>query len=171
VKLNGKTIGGVGLILKLAKIAGDAGVGRSDMIENRLVGIKSREIYEAPAGWTLYAAHKALESLVLDRETLHFKDLIAQKYAELTYYGLWYTPLKSAFDKFIDETQKKVSGTVKLKLHKGNCAVVGRKSPNSLYKRELATYEEGDVFDQSLAKGFIELWGLPYKGSYKGRKQ
>ena len=164
VKLNGKAMGGVELITKLAKIAGDAGVGRSDMIENRLVGIKSREIYEAPAGWTLHAAHKALEALVLDRETLHFKDLIAHKYAEMTYYGLWYTPLKCALDKFVDETQKKVNGTVRLKLHKGTCSVVGRKSPDSLYKKELATYEKGDVFDQSLAKGFIELWGLPYKG-------
>ncbi len=167
LKLNGKAMDGLRLILKLSKIAGDAGVGRSDMIENRLVGIKSREIYEAPAGWTLYAAHKALESLVLDRETLHFKELIAQKYSELTYYGLWYTPLKEALDKFIDETQETVNGTVRLKLHKGNCSVVGRKSPNSLYKKELATYEEGDLFDQSLAKGFIGLWGLPYKGSHK----
>src|SRR3990167_6384709 len=97
-------MGGVKLILKLSRIAGDAGVGRIDMVENRLVGIKSREIYEAPAGWVLYAAHKALESLSLDRETLHFKELIAQKYAELTYYGLWYTPLKEALDKFIDQT-------------------------------------------------------------------
>ncbi|MFA6141744.1 MAG: argininosuccinate synthase [Candidatus Omnitrophota bacterium] len=169
VKFNGKAMGGVALISKLAKIAGDAGVGRSDMIENRLVGIKSREIYEAPAGWVLHAAHKALESLVLDRETLHFKEGIAHKYAELTYYGLWYTPLKSALAKFIDQTQKKVNGVVRLKLHKGNCAVVGRKSPDSLYKKELATYEEGDVFDQSLAKGFIELWGLPYKGSFKNK--
>ncbi|MDD3905647.1 MAG: argininosuccinate synthase [Candidatus Omnitrophica bacterium] len=164
VKLNGKTMGGVALIEKLAKIAGDAGVGRSDMIENRLVGIKSREIYEAPAGWALYASHKALEALVLDRETLHFKEAVALKYAELTYYGLWYTPLKMALDKFVDETQKRVNGTVRLKLHKGNCSVVGRKSPDSLYKKELATYEKGDVFDQSLAKGFIELWGLPYRG-------
>jgi argininosuccinate synthase len=167
VKLDGKAMDGVSLILKLAKIAGDAGVGRSDMVENRLVGIKSREIYEAPAGWTLYAAHQALEALVLDRETLHYKDLIAQKYAELTYYGLWYTPLKAALDKFVDETQKAINGTVRLKLHKGNCAVVGRKSPNSAYNKALATYEEGDKFDQSLAKGFIELWALPYRGSYK----
>jgi argininosuccinate synthase len=166
VKLNGKAMSGVDLIIKLSGIAGEAGVGRSDMIENRLVGIKSREIYESPAGWTLYAAHKALEGLVLDRETAHFKDAIAAKYAEMTYYGLWYTPLKEALDKFIDQTQKVVSGTVRLKLHKGTCSVVGRKSPNSLYKKELATYEEGDVFDQSLAKGFIEIWGLPYKGSY-----
>jgi len=167
VKLNGKAMSGVELILKLAKIAGDAGVGRSDMVENRLVGIKSREIYEAPAAWTLNTAHKALESLVLDRETLHYKEAVSLKYAELVYYGLWYTPLKTALDKFIDETQVYVNGTVRLKLHKGNCSVVGRKSPNSLYKKELATYEEGDVFDQSLAKGFIELWGLPYRGRGK----
>ncbi|MBU0881229.1 MAG: argininosuccinate synthase [Candidatus Omnitrophica bacterium] len=169
VKLNGKPMKGVNLILKLSRIAGEHGVGRSDMVENRLIGIKSREIYEAPAGWVLSAAHKALESLVLDRELAHYKAGIALKYAELTYYGLWYTPLKEALDKFIDETQKKVNGTVRLKLHKGLCSVVGRKSPNSLYKRELATYEEGDLFDQSLAKGFLELWGLPYKGLYKGK--
>jgi len=164
VKLNGKAMGGVSLISKLAKMAGDAGVGRSDMIENRLVGIKSREVYEAPAGWALYTAHKALESLVLDRELLHFKDIVSLKYADLVYYGLWYTPLRECLDKFIDQTQKKVNGTVRLKLHKGNCLVVGRKSPDSLYKKNLATYEKGDTFDQSLAKGFIELWGLPYKG-------
>ncbi len=169
VKLNGKPMKGVDLILKLSKIAGGHGVGRSDMVENRLIGIKSREIYEAPAGWVLSAAHKALESLVLDRELAHYKAGIALKYAELTYYGLWYTPLKEALDKFIDETQAKVNGTVRLKLHKGACSVVGRKSPDSLYKRELATYEEGDLFDQSLAKGFLELWGLPYKGLYKGK--
>ncbi|MDP3790816.1 MAG: argininosuccinate synthase [Candidatus Omnitrophota bacterium] len=167
VKLDGKTMDGVSLIIKLGKIAGDAGVGRSDMIENRLVGIKSREIYEAPAGWVLYTAHKALESLVLDRELMHFKDIVSLKYSELVYYGLWYSPLREALDKFVDDTQKYVNGTVRLKLHKGNCSVVGRKSPDSLYKKELATYEEGDKFDQSLAKGFIELWGLPYKGRGK----
>ncbi|MFA5094318.1 MAG: argininosuccinate synthase [Candidatus Omnitrophota bacterium] len=168
VKLNGKRMSGVPLILKLAKIAGEAGVGRSDMVENRLVGIKSREIYEAPAAWTLHNAHKALESLVLDREVLHFKEQVSLKYAELAYYGLWYTPLKEALDGFIDKTQQNVSGTVRVKLHKGHCIVVGRKSPNSLYRKELATYEEGDKFDQSLAKGFIQIWGFPYKGSYKG---
>ena len=167
IKLNGKTMDGVNLISKLSKMAGDAGVGRSDMVENRLVGIKSREIYEAPAGWTLLAAHKALESLVLDRETLHFKNSVSGKYADLVYYGLWYTPLKEALDKFVEATQRSVNGTVKVKLHKGVCSVVGRKSPDSLYKKELATYEEGDKFDQSLAKGFIEIWGLPYKGSCK----
>jgi argininosuccinate synthase len=164
VGLNGKKMTGVSLIQKIGKIAGGAGVGRSDMVENRLVGIKSREIYESPAGWTLYTAHKALEGLVLDRETLHFKEVIAAKYAELVYYGLWYTPLKEAIDRFVDETQKRMNGVVRMKLHKGNLVVVGRKSPDSLYKKELATYEKGDKFDQSLAKGFIELWGLPYRG-------
>jgi len=167
VKLDGKAMDGVSLILKLARIAGEAGVGRSDMIENRLVGIKSREIYEAPAAWTLFSAHKALEGLTLDRELVHYKDMVALKYAELVYYGLWYTPLRRAFDAFIDETQKPVSGTVRVKLHKGTCAVVGRKSPHSLYKKELATYEEGDTFDQSLAKGFIDIWGLPYRGTHQ----
>ncbi|MCM8790520.1 MAG: argininosuccinate synthase [Candidatus Omnitrophica bacterium] len=169
VKLNGKWMSGVDLILRLSKIAGNAGVGRSDIIENRLVGIKSREVYESPAGWTLLEAHKGLESLVLDRELAHYKEAVALKYAELIYYGLWYTPLREALDKFIDYTQKRVNGVVRLKLHKGTCRVVGRKSPNSLYREELATYEEGDKFDQSLAKGFIELWGLPYKGSYKNK--
>jgi argininosuccinate synthase len=163
VKLDGKRYGGVALVLKLAKMAGEAGVGRSDVMENRLVGIKSREIYEAPAAWTLHAAHKALEALVLDRETAHFKEAVALKYAELVYYGLWYTPLKEALDKFVDATQERVNGTVRLKLHKGNCTVVGRKSPDSLYKKELATYGKGDIFDQSLAKGFIDIWGLPYR--------
>jgi argininosuccinate synthase len=167
VKLNGKAMNGVSLIAKLSDIAGNAGVGRSDMIENRLIGIKSREVYEAPAGLALYTAHKALESLVLDRELMHYKETVALKYAELVYYGLWYTPLREALDKFIDYTQEKVNGTVKLKLFKGNCSAAGRKSPNSMYKKELATYEEGDKFDQSLAKGFIELWGLPYKGRSK----
>ena len=171
VKLNGKAMDGVSLIPKLAKIAGDAGVGRSDMIENRLVGIKSREIYEAPAGWVLYTAHKALEALSLDRELAHFKEAVSSKYSELVYYGLWYTPLKAALDKFIDETQKCVNGTVKMKLHKGNCVVTGRKSPDSLYRKELATYEEGGTFDQSFAKGFINIWGLPYRGSQAASKR
>ncbi len=167
VKLNGKAMSGQGLIMKVSRIAGENGIGRSDMMENRLVGIKSREIYEAPAGWTLLTAHKALEGLVLDRELLHFKEAIALKYAEIVYYGLWYTPLKKALDKFVDETQRHVNGTVRMKLHKGNCTVVGRASPDSLYKKELATYEKGDKFDQSLAKGFIDIWGLPYRGAYE----
>ncbi len=144
-----------------------AGVGRIDMIEDRLVGIKSREIYEAPAATILIEAHKALEYLTLDRNTLKFKAGVAIEYARLIYDGLWYTPLKHSLDAFIDKTQEKVSGTIKVKLHKGHAIVVGRKSENSLYKEELATYSEGDEFDQSLAKGFIELFGLPYRDSMK----
>ena len=162
-KLNGKELRGIALLAKLNQIGGANGIGRSDMIENRLVGIKSREIYEAPAAYILHEAHKALESLVLDRELAHFKESISLKYSELIYYGLWYTPLRKALDKFIDETQKNVTGNVKVKLNKGNCAIVGRKSAHSLYKYELATYGKGDKFNQSLAKGFIQIWGLPYK--------
>jgi len=162
-RLNAKPLREMPLIARLQKIAGDHGVGRSDMIESRLIGIKSREIYEAPAAKTLFVAHKALEELVLDRELLHFKELIALKYAEMVYYGLWYTPLKRALDAFVDETQKRITGTVRVKLQKGNCVVVGRSSPYSLYKESLATYGEGDEFDQSLAKGFIELWGMPFR--------
>ncbi len=162
-RFNGHKYDGVALISKLNKIGGEHGIGRSDIVEDRLVGIKSREVYEAPAATVLYTAHRAMESLVLDRELAHFKDTIALKYSELVYYGLWYTPLKEALDKFVDETQKRVNGAVRLKLHKANCIIVGRRSPDSLYRKELATYEDGDKFDQSLAKGFIELWGLPYK--------
>ena len=163
VALNGKKTKPLAIIEALNKAAGEYGIGRSDMVENRLVGIKSREIYEAPAAEVLTKAHKALESLVLDRELTHFKDAVSLKYSELIYYGLWYTPLKEALDKFIDYTQKNVTGTVKIKLEPGSATVVGRKSPHSLYKEELATYSEKDKFDQKLAKGFIELWGLPYK--------
>jgi argininosuccinate synthase len=133
------------------------------MVENRLVGIKSREIYEAPAATILFTAHKELESLVLDRECSHFKEIIALKYAELVYYGLWYTPLKAALDGFVESTQKYVSGSVKLKLSRGNCVAVGRKSPYSLYKKELSTYGKEDKFDQKLAEGFIRIWGMPYQ--------
>ena len=163
VSLNDKKYKPEQLILRLNKIGGEYGIGRTDLVENRLVGIKSREIYEAPAGWIIHTAHRELESLVLDREISHFKQIIDTKYAELIYYGLWYTPLKKALDGFIDQTQKKVSGQVRLKLYKGSCVCVGRKSPHSLYKKELATYSKGDKFDQKLAEGFIKLWGLPYR--------
>ena len=162
-KINGKNLDGVKLINKLNEIGGRYSVGRSDLIEDRLIGIKSRELYEAPAANILLEAHKALEGLVLDRETLYFKEIVGLRYSRLIYDGLWYTPLKKAIDKFVDYTQRKVEGTVNVKLLKGNVSIVGRKSPNSLYKKELATYGKGDKFDQSLAKGFIELWGLPYK--------
>ncbi|MGD0336124.1 MAG: argininosuccinate synthase [Candidatus Omnitrophota bacterium] len=162
-KIDGRAYKLKTLINHLNEVGGLYGVGRVDLVENRLVGIKSREIYEAPAAAILFNAHKELESLVLDRELAHFKEIIALKYSELVYYGLWYSPLKEALDKFVEVTQKHVSGTVKLKLYKGNCVAVSRKSPYSLYKKELSTYGKEDKFNQSLAEGFIKIWGLPYK--------
>ena len=163
VKLNGKKRDPVDLILKLNEIGGKNGVGRTDLVENRLVGIKSREIYEAPGAWILHYAHKDIESLVLYRELLHFKETVALKYAELVYYGLWFTPLKKALDAFISSTQKQVTGTAKVKLLKGVASVVSRKSPYSLYSKEMATYDKGDKFDRSVAEGFIKVWGMPYR--------
>ncbi len=163
LKLNGKRLEAASLVAKLNKAAGACGVGRIDIVENRLVGIKSREIYEAPAAVVLHLAHQELESLVLDKETAQFKKIVAEKYAQLVYNGLWHSPLKLALDKFVNQTQKKVTGLVKLKLYKGSCVCAGRKSPYSLYKRELATYEKGDRFDKSASRGFIKIWGLPYQ--------
>jgi argininosuccinate synthase len=163
VAVNGKKYGPVELVAKLNAIGAEHGVGRVDMVEDRLVGIKSREIYEAPASAILYAAHNSLEELVLDRATRAYKKLMAERYSELIYNGLWFTPLREAIDAFVDSTQKNVSGEVKLKLYKGNAGVAGRKSPNSRYKYEMATYGKGDKFDQSMAKGFIDLWAMPYK--------
>ncbi len=163
VRINGKKYEPVELVARLNGIGGKHGIGRSDLVENRLIGIKSREIYEAPGAWILHKAHKDLESLVLDRELLHYKETVSLKYAELIYYGLWFTPLKKALDGFIHETQKHVSGSVRLKLLKGVASVVGRKSSYSLYKKEMATYEAGDKFDRTIAKGFINVWGMPYK--------
>ena len=163
VAINGKKYKPVQIVEKLNILGGKHGVGRVDMVEDRLVGIKSREIYEAPASAILYAAHTALEELVLDRETRRYKEGVSRLYSEIVYYGLWFAPLKGALDAFVDETQEKLSGDVKLKLYKGNVTVAGRKSPNSRYKLELATYGKGDIFDQSLAKGFIDLWAMPYK--------
>ena len=168
VGIGGKKYSPVALIEKLNKIGGKNGIGRTDLVENRLVGIKSREIYEAPGGWILHNAHKDLEALVLDRELLHFKQGVSLKYAELVYYGLWFTPLKKALDAFIVKTQKNVTGSVKVKLLKGVVSVVGRKSPHSLYKKEMATYDQGDKFDRSIAEGFIKVWGMPYKDN-KGK--
>ena len=162
-KLDGKPLKLKTLITELNEIAGACGVGRSDMVENRLVGIKSREIYEAPAGTVLYTAHKELEALVLDREMAHFKEMVSLKYSELVYYGLWYSHLKEALDGFVESTQKYVTGSIKLRLSKGSCVAVSRKSPNSLYKKELSTYGADDKFDQKLAEGFIKLWAMPYK--------
>jgi argininosuccinate synthase len=165
VRLNGRRYGGIELIERLNKIGAQNAIGRSDCIENRLVGIKSREIYEAPAGHILYTAHKELEALVLDRDLLHYKEGVSSKYSELIYNGLWYSKLRGALDKFVQESQEKATGTIRLKLYKGNCVVAGRKSPYSLYKQELATYSnsKGDVFDQRLAEGFIKIFGMPYQ--------
>jgi argininosuccinate synthase len=161
-KINGKTYTGAALLKKLNEIGGKHGIGRVDMVENRLVGIKSREIYECPSGTILFTAHQELEAMVLDRETMRFKQIIALKYADLIYNGLWETPLKKQLDAYIDKTQERVTGTIRLKLYKGNCSVVGRRSKFSRYNEALATYGEKDTFDQSLAEGFIKLWGMPY---------
>ena len=162
-KIDGKSYKLKTLITHLNEIGGCYGVGRSDMVENRLVGIKSREIYEAPAATILHIAHKELEALVLDRELSHFKEIISLKYSELVYNGLWFSPLKEAIDGFVKSTQKHVTGSIKLKLFKGSCVAVGRKSAHSLYKKELSTYGKEDKFDQKLAEGFIKIWGMPYK--------
>jgi len=169
VALNGRKIGLVPLIDKLNKVAGNYGVGRLDLIENRVVGIKSREIYEAPAGTVLMLAHEELEALIFDREYLHYKRLISEKYADLVYYGHWFTAIKEALDAFVARHQRRVTGTVKIKLDQGSATIAGRKSPNSLYSEALATYSEGDTFDHASAAGFIKLWGLPYEKTV-GRK-
>jgi len=161
VSLDGKEMDGVALIARLNELAGEHGVGRVDIVENRLVGIKSRGVYECPAGTVLYKAHEDLECLTLDRETMHYKRLIAERYAELVYYGLWFTRLREAFDAFIDKTQENVTGTVRVKLYKGNCMVVGRRSPYSLYREDFATFEQDEVYKQADATGFINLFGLP----------
>ena len=163
--VNGRRFDGVALIERLNAMGAAHGVGRCDMIESRVVGIKSREVYEAPAGTILLEAHQELERLVLDRELLHVKQGIAATYARLVYSGLWRTPLKGALDAFVRETQRRITGTVRLKLFKGTCQVVGRKSPFGLYKEQLATYSANDQFDQKASEGFIKLYGLPYEGS------
>jgi argininosuccinate synthase len=158
--LDGEELPLVDLIAELGTIAGANGVGRIDMIEDRLVGIKSREIYECPAALTIIDAHRELESLTLTRDVLRFKVTVEQRYAELAYEGLWFTPLKTALDAFISETQKTVTGTVRLKLYKGTATVVGRTAQNALYNKDLATYDPHSTFDESAAAGFIALWGL-----------
>jgi len=161
VSLNGRRRDLVSLIQQLNRIAGKHGVGITDLVENRLVGIKSREIYEAPGATVLHAAHRELESLVLDRETLHLKEMLVIKYAELVYYGWWFSPLREALDAFVNSTQRTVTGQVRLQLFKGSCRPTGRKSRHSLYDRKLATYEEDDTFDHSAGEAFSRIWGLP----------
>ncbi len=160
-KIDGKAYEAVELVTKLNELGGANGVGICDMVENRLVGMKSRGVYETPGGTILFAAHRELELLTLDRATLHYKELIANRYAELVYDGMWYCTLRESFDAFVTETQKTVTGTVRMKLYKGNCTVAGVKSPYSLYSEELATFGEEDIYDQKDAEGFINLFGLP----------
>jgi argininosuccinate synthase len=161
VALDGEEIDGVALIEKLNALAGSYGIGRIDHIENRLVGIKSREVYEAPAAVVLHSAHRALESLTLSREQARFKEIVAGEYARLIYNGQWYSALHQDLAAYVQSTQRFVSGTVRLKLVPWHCAVVGRKSEHSLYNHALATYDSGDQFDHNAALGFIKLWGLP----------
>ncbi|MBE3596553.1 MAG: argininosuccinate synthase [Hydrogenibacillus sp.] len=163
VAVNGKPLDLVQLIETLNVLGGEHGVGRIDHIEDRLVGIKSREVYEAPAAVIIIEAHRSLEFLTLPREVLHFKPLIEQQLSRLIYDGLWYSPLRAALMAFIEETQKPVTGTVRLKLYKGTVKAVARKAPRSLYNEALATYSKGDAFDHHAAVGFIKLWGLSTK--------
>lgn len=153
----------VELFIHLNRIAARHGIGRMDMVENRLVGMKSRGVYETPAGTVLRRAHQALESICLDKHTMHYKDILAVKYAELVYNGLWFTRLREALDAFVNVTQENVTGTVRLKLYKGNVSIAGRKSPYSLYREDYASFGEEDVYNQQDAEGFIQLFGLPMK--------
>ena len=163
VALNGKRMGLVELVDKANKLAGKHGVGRIDMVENRLVGIKSREIYEAPAATMLLEAKRSLDELILDRETLHLKDQLALKYAELVYYGYWFCELREALDAFADKLNERATGTVKVKLYKGSATAVARKSPYALYSKELATYDPTDKFEHKYGEAFCYIWGLPLK--------
>lgn len=167
VKVNGKRYDLVDLIEKLNQLGGKYGVGRIDSIENRLVGIKSREIYEAPGATILLAAHEELEGMIFDRTFLHYKKLLSERYADLVYDGLWFSPLKEALDSFFATHQAKVTGTIRFKLDKGHAIVAGRKSPFSRYSEALATYGKGDLFDRNAAAGFMKIWGLPYEGMGK----
>ncbi len=162
-KLNGKLTSGVKMIEALNELGGKHGVGQADLVENRLVGIKSRGVYETPGGTILMTAHSALETLTLDRETSHYKQQIALKYAELVYYGLWFSPLREALDAFVDVTQRNVTGEVRMKLFKGQCTLAGVKSPNSLYQTDLASFKMGAEYDPTDATGFIRLFGLQTK--------
>lgn len=163
VSLNGEQIDGVLMVKKLNEIGGKHGVGRIDMIEDRLVGFKSREVYECPAATILISAHKALETLTLPKALRNVKNDLEKQYAELTYVGYWFSPLKEAIDAFVETTQEHVTGVVKVKLYKGSAVVAGMKSAKSIYDLGLATYSEGDAFDHNAAVGFIKIWGLPIK--------
>ncbi len=163
IAIDGKKTGSVELLTYLNKIGGENGIGIVDMIENRLVGMKSRGVYETPGGTILYAAHEVLESLTLDRDTQHYKELVSSKFAELVYYGQWFTPLREALSAFVDKTQEHVTGDVKLKLYKGNIINSSVTSPYSLYNEDIATFGEDHVYNQNDSAGFINLFGLPIK--------
>ena len=178
-KVNGVAMGPIKLLITLNEIGAKHGIGRVDIVENRLVGMKSHGVYETPGMTILRQAHQALEELTLDKETMHYKDVIAHKYAELVYNGQWFTPLREALDAFVETTQQQNTGDVRLKLYKGNTITVGRRSPYSLYREDFATFGEEDVYNQADAEGFIKLYGLPLKvqamvdieGQGKGRYQ
>ncbi len=163
VAVNGEKLGAVEIVEKLNELGGKHGVGLADLVENRLVGMKSRGVYETPGGTILYRAHQVLETLCLDRDTMHYKELVANRFAELVYFGQWFTPLRESLSAFVDKTQENVTGDVKLKLYKGNMINAGVTSVNSLYDPEIATFDEDHVYDQADANGFINLFGLPIK--------
>jgi len=163
VSLDGKKLGAVELVSELNRLGGENGIGIIDIVENRLVGMKSRGVYETPGGTILYAAHEALENLTLDRDTMHTKQMLAGKFADLVYFGQWFTPCREALSAFVDKTQETVTGDVKLKLYKGNVITASVTSPYSLYDEEVATFDEDEVYNQADADGFINLFGLPIK--------
>jgi len=163
ISIDGQRLSGVALTQQVHEIASRHGVGRIDHVENRLVGIKSREIYEAPAATVLTKAHQALEAITLSKDQLRFNNIVASQYADLIYNGLWFSGLRQDLACYVDSSQKYVTGEVKVKLYKGNCHVAGRKSPYSLYDYSLATYDKGDAFDKSASPGFIHIWGLPVR--------
>ena len=167
--LDGKPLGPVEMIEKLNELGGKNGIGLADLVENRLVGMKSRGVYETPGGTILFRAHQVLETITLDRDTQHYKELVAQKFAELVYFGQWFTPLREALSAFVDKTQETVTGDVKLKLYKGNIINAGVTSPFSLYDPEIATFDEDEVYNQADSAGFINLFGLPVKVAAKAK--
>ena len=169
VAIDGEKMGAVDIVKTLNKLGGENGIGIADLVENRLVGMKSRGVYETPGGTILYRAHQVLETITLDRDTQHYKELVASKFAELVYFGQWFTPLREALSAFVDKTQENVTGDVTLKLYKGNMINAGVVSPYSLYSEEIATFDEDHVYDQKDSAGFINLFGLPIKVAAKAR--
>ncbi len=169
VAIDGEKMGAVEIVKTLNKLGGENGIGLADLVENRLVGMKSRGVYETPGGTILYRAHQVLETITLDRDTQHYKELVASKFAELVYFGQWFTPLREALSAFVDKTQENVTGDVTLKLYKGNMINAGVVSPYSLYSEEIATFDEDHVYDQKDSAGFINLFGLPIKVAAKAR--